>query len=272
MIFLVVAMACEARPLIDRYRLRAVAGARGFRVYAGTDCTLVVTGIGKLPTAAACGYLYGLLRGEEAVAWLNVGIGGHRDRGLGECVLAHKVRDATTHRCWYPPMLLGWSGATAEVVTVEAPELAYPEAVVYEMEASAFHAAATRFSTAELVQTVKVISDNPESPPQGLDADRVRELVSAALTDIDDLVGQLSTLAREVADWNSEPSHYRELLARCHFTVARRHRLQRLLEQLQVLYAGSCDWLDDLPSDDASGLLAALEALVSAAPIRVAGR
>lgn len=265
-------MACEARPLIDRYRLRAERGSKGFRLYTGDDCALVVSGVGKLPTAAACGYVYGLLGAGKTIAWLNVGVGGHPTLPIGDRVLAHKVRDATTGRVWYPSMVLEWAHHTAEVVTVEQPELNYPDAVVYEMEAAAFHAAVTRFSTGEMVQTLKVVSDNLQAPADGLDSASIEDLISAAVSDIDNVHGQLSTLVQEVAGWEAEPPHYRDLLEKCHFTVSRQHQLKRVLQQLRVLYPTSEDWLPGLTVDNAAGLLAALEAKVAAAPLRLTER
>jgi hypothetical protein len=266
---MVVAMACEARPLIERYGLRADRAAKGFRLYTGADCALVVSGIGKLPTAAACGYVYGLMGGGRTVGWLNVGVGGHPILPIGERLLAHKVRDATTGRVWYPPMLLEWKHGTAEVVTVEEPELDYPDKVVYDMEAAAFHAAVTRFSTGEVVHSLKVVSDNREAPADALDAAQIEDLIDVAVDDIDDVYGQLAALVEEIAGFEADPPHYRELLETCHFTVSRQHQLKRLLLQLRALYSNSEDWRAGLPADNAARLLAALEARVATAPMRL---
>ena len=116
-------------------------------------------------------------------AWLNVGIGGHRTLPLGEIVLAQPGdADAAADQIWCPSLVFEPPCATATVTTVDRPETGYPEDTVYEMEAAGFCAAAARFASAELIQVVKVISDNAAAPPERLTAGRVEELIAAVST------------------------------------------------------------------------------------------
>ena len=121
---LVVALSCEARPLIQRLNLKQAKSIAGFRLYGNRQgVNLIVSGVGKLATAAACGYLAGSQADEQAAAaaWLNVGIAGHRNMPLGEGALVHKVIDQSSGRVRYPPLVLNTRCPTTAVITVEHP-------------------------------------------------------------------------------------------------------------------------------------------------------
>jgi hypothetical protein len=62
------------------------------------------------------------------------------------------------------------------------------------MEASAFFETASRFSSAELVQCIKIISDNP-SQQIGRDKARISELINAHIV-------QLASFAKSLEDLN----------------------------------------------------------------------
>ena len=103
MLNLVIALSCEARPLVERFRLEARETAGDYRVFTGRrsdgeDISLIVSGVGKAAAAGAVGYLMGKLgtgnttsgRGDLVTpAWLSVGMAGHGEREVGEVVLAH---------------------------------------------------------------------------------------------------------------------------------------------------------------------------------------
>ncbi|MFQ5351318.1 MAG: hypothetical protein ACE5EG_12825, partial [Thermoanaerobaculia bacterium] len=178
MIRLVVALPAEARPLIRRFGLEWVDDGE-LTVWRAERISLVVSGVGRKAAVAAVATL-AAGEGPRECAWLNVGIAGHRTLAVGEVVLAHKVVDAGGGRAWYPPLVFEPPCGTATVTTVDRPETGYPKETVYEMEAAGFCSAAARFSSAELIQVVKVISDNAAAPPERLTARRVEELIEGA--------------------------------------------------------------------------------------------
>jgi len=240
----VVALRAEARPLIDRYQLEAiVAGVAGepgddgaFRCFHerdGSGRSLVISGVGKVAAAAATACFH-----EKPLdVWLNVGIAGHRDRAPGELVRAHRITDTGTGERHYPT-LLGLPHIDNEgVSTVDIPETKFASRDVFDMEASGFYQTALRFSTSELVQCVKIVSDNVDTGTDGLRVERVTKLVEQNLDAIDDVVAHLETLATELeplpplgAAPDIEP-----FFETWHFTTSERRRLSRLLVRLRAL-------------------------------------
>lgn len=231
----VVALRAEARPLIDRYRLEALSpGDHGaFRRYRGSGRSLVISGVGKKAAAAATACLHE----KPFDVWVNVGIAGHRDRAPGELVRAHRVTDTATGERFYPT-LLGLAHVDTEgVSTVDVPETTFAGRDVFDMEASGFYRTALRFSTSELVQCVKIVSDNVQTGTAGLSARRVTKLIEHNLDAIDDAVTHLEALAAELEPLPSrgDGPEVEPFFETWHFTTSEKRRLARLLVQLRAL-------------------------------------
>jgi len=194
MLTFMVALHCEAKPLIDFYRLKKV-DQRGFDLYRSksVDVELVVTGIGALAMSAAVGWVASQDCPAQRV-WLNIGTAGHADLPIGKLLLIHGVGDEVSQRCHYPPLVAKWSGITESLLSVNAPTSDYPGGAAVDMESYAFFNAALRFSDAELVQSVKVISDNKQSGIENLNAARLTELVTPHVSSIDEYAEKLQAL------------------------------------------------------------------------------
>ncbi len=181
----VVALKAESQPLIERYRLERDAGFAAFRVFRRGDRALVVSGIGKAAAAAAAAYLHLATGGERHAVWLNVGIAGHGTRPVGEAVLARQVIDRASGRRWQLPLGLPAPCATDQVTTVDRPEREMAVPGAFDMEASGYVATACRFSPAELVHCLKIVSDGPTSELESLTPRVVRRLVEQHLPTVE---------------------------------------------------------------------------------------
>lgn len=263
----VVALQAEARPLVERFGLELLAENHAFHVYRGELGWAIVAGLGKASAAAATAYLHLLAGGEPGQVWLNVGIGGHGQRAVGEAFIAHKIQDAASGLSWYPPLVVDLPCPTAPLLTVERLEEEYTLPWVHEMEAAGFYPTACRFSTSELVQCFKVISDNPEATlTRSTSSSLVERLIRDNLDQIERFGNALLDLARDAAVLAADPPGYREILARWPFTVTEQRRLRRLLQRLAALAPGA-----PLPVFPGSGreILAALETRLSEIPILI---
>lgn len=238
MLRFVIALEPEARPLIARYRLAPAGGDAAFKVWREGDVALVVSGVGKVASAAAAAYLHARAGGARHAAWINAGIAGHGVRAVGEAVVAHAIRDRASGTCRYPPLVFAPPAPTGEVVTVDTVEEGYGGDAAYEMEASGFYATACRFATAELVQCLKVVSDGPGAPARRLSAARVEQLVGDRLGEIEGLVEALAPLAAEVRCLEENPPELGELTARWRFTVTETRQLRRLFQRWRALAPG----------------------------------
>ena len=244
MINLVVALPAEARPLMARYRLTDKTTLGGFRIYRNAGMSLIISGPGKIAAAAATALLAGCNAAGEQAAWLNIGIAGHATHATGESLLVHRITDHATGKSWYPPQLFDLATTTASLLTVDRPEESYQQEVAYDMEASGYYAVAARFSSTELVQCFKVVSDNREHSSAAITAESCAQLVTQSLDEIDPLLDALSALARDQDRWHAAPAGLEQLARQWHFTVSQQHQLAELARRWKVLVPDQPLWLN----------------------------
>ena len=236
MIFLITALQSEARPLVDFFHLGGSDASSPFRTYRNGELTLVVSGVGRIASAAATAYAFARAGEPRNRPWLNVGIAGHPSAEVGSCWLANKIFDPSNGRAWYPSLVFDSRLPTAEVVTVDRPESRFEREALYDMEAAAFFAIASRFAPVELVQVLKVVSDNREAPASGLEPAEVSRLIGARVETIAALVKQTRGLADELAGrLVNVPLDLEPWIGDRHVTVSQRRKLSDLLRRLAVL-------------------------------------
>ncbi len=262
--FLVVALQAEAQPLITHFGLRCESPMGMFRIYRSESMALVVSGVGKSLSAAATGYLCGCSDGWRNAPWINIGIAGHRNVDVGELIVANKIVDQSTAHSWYPPQLVS-NVVNSTLITVDKPEESYSERAAYDMEAAGFFPSATRCSTGELVQSIKVISDNPHQSIASLNARSIEQLITKNLSEIEQFINRLSELSIEIKVLPHNGSLPESWAKRWSFSVTQGHRLRRLLQRWKVLI-GDGETLDSVlgACKDGAAVLTALEARLNA--------
>ena len=242
MINLVVALPAEARLLIRHYGLHNKHADTTFPVYMGTDMALVVSGPGKVAAASATAWLQGLTPGNRRDAWLNIGIAGHATHSIGSGLLVNRISDHANNKSWYPPQIHDLDITSGSLQTVDVPENDYTVDRLYDMEAAGFYPAASRFSTGELVQCFKVVSDNRQQASTTITAKLCEQLIGGQLKAIDSLVDALGNLQQEYSGWHTPHPDLERLAAQWHFTVSQQHQLASLLRRWKTLAPGQTAW------------------------------
>lgn len=174
---IMVALNCEAKPWVDFYNLKKTAD-KPFSLYSkeGLNVDIVITGIGAIAMSTAVGWIGAQNRVRQRV-WLNLGIAGHLNRPVGEVVRTHSFIDSVDLRRYYSPLTAKWGGDTDALMSVNAPTGSYPDEAMVDMEGLAFYKAASLFVSAELIASIKVISDNQDNSVEGLNASKIRQLM-----------------------------------------------------------------------------------------------
>lgn len=259
--FIYTALPCEAKPLVEHFSLKKNTTVEPFAVYCHDDICLTVTGIGKSAMAAGVAYTQALFASASNPVFLNVGIAGHRDHALGELFLIDKVTDSDSQRNYYPPLVFTPSCPTASIQTVSKPHLDYDQPYLCDMEASAFYETAVRFSSGELIQCLKVISDNKASPAENIQPKQVSALIGAHVLMIETLLMQLKNLARLVT--MPEPELFEQLLQRYHFTASEKMQLKSLLSRWAVASSYQSLEFDETPLHRGKDVLRWLDQRIS---------
>ena len=213
-IFIYTALPCEAKPLIARYKLTRDSAIRAFSVFRNGDIVLTVTGIGKTAMAAGVAYSQALFSQHPNSVFINIGIAGHKRYTVGSLFLIDKIADNDTGRNYYPPLVFTPPCPTANLVTFAKLQQSYPESALCDMEASGFYETATRFSTGELVQCLKIVSDNETSSSENIQPDQVSSMIAEYVPRMAETLDSLSNLAHligrpELDEFKQLTEHYR---------------------------------------------------------------
>lgn len=239
-----VALAAEAKPLISLFGLQPERNQH-YRSYTNGTVSLVETGIGRLNAAAAtASALERNAQAGQKPLCVNIGIAG-ANRPVGELLAADRIVDEATGQTWHPQLTAMHLKTTACITTVSSPSTDYQADTAFDMEASGFLAAATRFSSLEFIHSLKVISDNPETSLAVLDKNRVSELIAAKAPEIKQTIDELSMLQQKIPEHSDiirlilECKHFMKISATQETTLFRllqRHRvIERTLPSLQQL-------------------------------------
>jgi hypothetical protein len=207
-----------------------------FRWFRSENASLVLSGVGKIAAAAAAAYLHARTGEEPVSVWLNVGVAGHRSRPVGDILMAHTVTDAATGRRFYPTRLRAPIRDSGEVRTVEAPETEFDSEALYDMEASGFYPVALRFSTSELVQSLKIVSDNRGTGLSAVSAVAIRGLVENRVDRVVATAEHLSGLASALDPLRRDDFALARIYQeRWRFTTTEERTLRRLLARWWTL-------------------------------------
>ena len=229
MLNLVVALQAEANPLIAALKLK-----RGkhsvYPLFCSADTALVISGVGRNQASAATAWLAAT---NPAPVWLNVGIAGHQQMDIGTALAAHKICEYSTDRCWYPVHIKSPLKTTL-ITTFDTVQTDYQTETLHDMEASGFYQTALRFSTAELVHSIKVVSDNSQHPVESLARETVEELIADNVSKVQIFAQHLCEIATDVQP-SITPKLLESFLGRWRFSVTQQHQLQRLLQRRAAL-------------------------------------
>ena len=268
MIILVVALQAEARPIIEALGLVQDGPVGIFRVYCNDEVSLVVSGIGRSNCAAAVVHLFNRTAQSMDQAWFNIGIAGHQQVSIGSVLLASRITEQASGRSWYPPYVLDVELSRSPLVTVDNPERCYPECCAYDMEASSFYQIASRCSTGELIQSLKIISDGPGSKLD-VTVDEISQLVADQMSSIESVLGQLSNLTQVLRTAKLPEELVSNYLEQWHFTVAQHHQLSTLLGRLNAKSVPLPILPDTGECPDAKAVLTWLEEKLLALPVNL---
>ena len=234
---LVVAHGLEAKPLLAMFDLQPQEGSDNVYV-SNSGVRLIVTGMGRQNVE------YSLAKWAESVpsarrdtAWLNIGIAGPQNLAVGDTLIAAKILGGPDIAAVFPTPIIGGL-RTGTVITVDQPELNYPENAAYDMEAFAFWRSAAAFGPLDLVQSYKIVSDNPDSSTDKVTPTLIAELFDSASREIEHLMLQLKALAEKQQSLVSDPPAFLSAKVSYRLSVTQEIQLRRLCHRFYALQMG----------------------------------
>ncbi len=208
--------------------------------------------------AGAIGYAMALFENPTLPIMLNMGIAGHRTHEPGSLVLGHKIMDSESGRSFYPQLPFTVFVPTDTVFTQAKPNADYSTEGIFDMEASGFYEMAVKFSSSELIQVAKIISDNAQSPMTEITETAVETWVDSQLPNIQLLIERIAD-CHSLAPQNNMAQIQQKLSEQFHITVSHSLKLNALLQRWRLLKGDTeLKWLEAGPKN-AKELLAWIE-------------
>ncbi|TNF98237.1 MAG: hypothetical protein EP297_08605 [Gammaproteobacteria bacterium] len=244
MLLIQCALHAEARPFIEHFRLKRRHDMHSYACYSSDDVTLIESGTGKLNAAAATAWLGATITSEYPVC-MNIGIAGHATRELGTMISCQRIEDSASGKRWYPPRLIRNLPQGENLLTLDKPGNTYPQDNAIDMEASGFLTAATRFTPLELIQSLKIISDNQDNPPGRFNTKQVVEMITPHITKCVDAANELLAL-RQILTGESSKANMEPFMQQWQFSQYQQKQLSRVLQRHIVIFGNEPDWDNDL--------------------------
>jgi nucleoside phosphorylase len=236
---LVTALHAEARPFIDHYRLKPVADCAGFAVYTNEKTVLIISGMGKVNAAAAVGFASAKFQIDY---YFNIGIsGGLPIFEIGALVVPFKIIDFGNGRAYFPEPQIkgdfreGTGFREGTLGTFDMPVTAAIEGVeLYDMEASGFFEAATKFQAVSHVACLKIVSDHFDF--SSLTKDSVTQSVALHVNTIAAYIEALSVQAyHSERDLSAEEQALLRQIGQARYlSVTQQHRLETLAQSFKA--------------------------------------
>ena len=191
MLIFMCALHCEAKPIIDFYRLKKSTEPADFDLYFNGQIACIVSGMGGEKMTAAVAWAINEVAQPDST-WINLGIAGHRTLEVGSMVLASKVSLSGQLKS----IQLNPSSDTEltflPVITQQKESVNYIDDAMFDMEAYPFIKAVLTVTPNKNALCIKIISDNQNSLPTRNKA-QISDLIARHMTDIDKISQQLIT-------------------------------------------------------------------------------
>jgi purine-nucleoside phosphorylase len=231
MLIWVAALHCEAKPVIDFLRLKKSHYHHAFDLYQSDNMCCIVSGIGKLNVAAATAWVAALHQQSRSIAWINIGTAGSQSYAIGSAWSINKITDIESGHSYYPAPLINSQLPSEQCQTHNQPDNQYHPQSLSDMEASAFFATATRFSSAELIHCIKVVSDNNVTPCSR-NKNEVSQLIQQNIKPIVEFSQTLTALNQQIAQMAIAEPDWQRFLAAAHFSQTQKTQLKNCLRFL----------------------------------------
>jgi len=238
MVLFVTALMPEAAPLIEYFKLKKDMDINAYAVYRNSDIALIVSGVGKLKSAAALAYLCALYKVKESDIVINIGFCGSGSRKYtpGTLLVINKITDMDTGKDYYPDVLFGRDLPKGSLCcyskAVRKEDIIQEIDVFCDMESAGFIETAKKFVYAHNIVVLKIISDYLE--PENLNKELLRDYIRKHLSSVESLMEELIHLNSSACEFSfteEESEAFTSICHNMHFSEAMK---KMLLKEMKI--------------------------------------
>ena len=241
MIHFVVATNSEARPLIDLFKLKKIKGLKQSFIYSNQQISLTISGIGKVNAAIGVTQTYYYYNQKNDNIWINIGLAGHKYLKVGDICTINKITDNETKKNFFP-FINKFQMQNQECLSVGIQKKNYTSKV-YDMESFGFYQSACKYSSKELLQIVKIISDNQFESIDFKNKEVVYNIIFSQRKLINELCSFMLNLKKEFYPTCNEiiEGELNNLFTKIKFTFTEREQMKALLNLYFTKYSSLND-------------------------------
>ena len=162
MLYIVIALYIEAKPLISLFNLKKDNTYTKFQVFSNENIKLIISGTGKIKSATALTYLISNKDIKENDYIINIGFiaSSNNNSQLGDIVYISKIQNAYSDTTFYPEMIYKHNFLEGSLTTFDKIIENKIENVEYiDMEAYGFFQTASIFFKKDKIIVLKIVSD-----------------------------------------------------------------------------------------------------------------
>jgi hypothetical protein len=167
--------------------------------------------------------------------WINVGICGAHNLPLGSTFVVNKVMCKEVKEALYPPQILQAEFSAKAVITKHMADTSYEDDALIDMEAYAFFKTVWQFTYSELVQSVKIVSDNRKTGIGHVDKHYVTELLADKSQAVSRLAEGLEDLLNNITNPLSSEMEKTTITSNWRFSNTQEKQLDKLLMRIDAL-------------------------------------
>jgi adenosylhomocysteine nucleosidase len=159
------ALHCEAKPVIDFYRLKKNPEKAHFDLYSNNGMSCIVSGMGANKMIQAVQWGNNLFQQQNKISWINLGIAGHKSLPVGTAVLINQASLSNNTEILDTQTKIKHHFESKSILSILQENTGYKDDYLFDMEAHAFLKETSTLSSLKQCQSIKVISDNSETTP-----------------------------------------------------------------------------------------------------------
>ena len=188
-----VALECEARPLIDLWKLKKTDQIGVIKIFSKDLITIVICGVGSKNMLIAAGYFMGK-NPTFFGHFINFGIAGHASLPLGTLCSVYQVKADQNLITYHLNPAINFPSKMA-CLSFSSAQHAYQENYLHDMEAFSFVEALSTFHPIDCLHVFKVVSDGPSHPQENLSAKKVIDLIEPIKKEVAKLIAMLPPIS-----------------------------------------------------------------------------
>ena len=173
--------------------LKKINPTSGFDFFYNDNYSLTITGLGKINSALGVTHTFYKFKSFSNNIWINIGLAGHKKEKIGTLVLVDKICDHETQKSMYPFFVRDYKIKKLNCTCYAKPNFDYDNSLS-DMESSGFFFSANKYSTKEVIHSLKIISDNMYDKIDFNDTETVEKIFEKNFDQILDFVNDIKFL------------------------------------------------------------------------------